>query len=213
MNSSGGTVYVIDDDSDLGASLTRMLRRHGYDATPFDDPRKFLSANKGSEPCCVVTDVMMGDIDGFELTRQVQESIPSAAIVFMTAWPKTKDAVQAIRDLGGLDYLEKPLNQEQLIDAVARGIAWSRTRHGTVARLSRLTPREMQVFELLVLGRTNKLIAAQLSLAIKTVEDHRAAIMKKTQSYSLADLIEIGTHRLRTPTKPTWSSSSPVRDS
>lgn len=195
MKGGGGTVYVIDDDGDLGASLTRMLRRHGYEAEAFDDPRGFLSAENISEPCCVVTDVMMGDMDGFELARQVRGSMPSAAIVFMTAWPRTSDAVEAIRDLGGLDYLEKPLDQERLIDAVAQGMDWSRTRHRSATRLSQLSPRERQVIDLLVMGWTNKVIAAQLCLSVKTVEDHRAAVMKKTQSFSLADLIDIGAHR------------------
>lgn len=195
MNGSSGAVYVVDDDSDLGASLTRMLRRHSFEATSFDDPRTFLTTVKSEEPCCLVTDVMMGDMDGFELTRQAREITPAIAIVFMTAWPKTGDAVEAIRDLSGLDYLEKPLDQERLVEAVARGMDWSRRRHGAEMRLFQLSSRERQIFDLLIKGWTNKVIAAQLSLSIKTVEDHRAAIMKKTQSFTLADLIEIGAYR------------------
>jgi two-component system response regulator FixJ len=186
-----GIVSIIDDDSDLGAALARMLHRQGYDATAFDDPRRFLAEATGDTPRCVVTDVMMGDLDGFALARQVRERLPTAAILFMTAWPQTRDAVEAVRDLGGLDYLEKPLDQDRTLDAVARGLRWSRKRHAASARLSPLSAREREVFALLVRGRTNKLVAAQLDISVKTVEDHRAAIMKKTGSFSLADLIDI----------------------
>lgn len=188
---SEGVVSIIDDDSDLGAALARMLRRQGYDATAFDDPRRFLAEATDDAPRCVVTDVMMGDLDGFALARQVRARLPTAAILFMTAWPQTRDAVEAVRDLGGLDYLEKPLDQDRMLDAVARGVRWSRRRHAAATRLTPLSMREREVFALLVLGRTNKLVAAQLGLSVKTVEDHRAAIMKKTGSFSLADLIAI----------------------
>lgn len=191
MTAIGGQVYVVDDDRDLADSIARMLSRRGFTAVSFSDPRAFLHEMRSEEPACLVSDVMMGDLDGFELARQVRDRLPFAAIIFMTSWPRTRDAVAAIRDLGGLDYLEKPLDQNMLVDAVARGVSWSRERHEAGVRLATLSPRERQIFALLVKGRTNKTIAAELTLSIKTVEDHRAAIMRKTGLVTLAQLIDL----------------------
>lgn len=191
MTGRGEIVSIIDDDRDLGESLARLLRRRGYEATAFDDPRRFLAEATDDAPRCVVTDVMMGDMDGFALAHRVRERLPTAALLFMTAWPQTRDAVAAVRDLGGLDYLEKPLDQDRMLEAIARGLGWSRKRHAASARLSALSAREREVFAVLVLGKTNKQVAARLGISVKTVEDHRAAIMKKTGSFTLADLIRI----------------------
>lgn len=184
-------VYVVDDDGDLGASVARLLTRHGYAAEPFSDPAPLLEIYAQSPAHCIVTDIMMGDIDGFGFADQLRRIDPAVAIVFMTAWPTTANAVDSVRRYGGLDYLEKPLDEDRLLAAVGEGVAWSRARRAALARTAHLTPRERQVFELLVQGHPNKVVADRLGLSPKTVEDHRAAVLAKTGTNGLAQLIAL----------------------
>ncbi|MBB4086218.1 response regulator transcription factor [Sphingomonas carotinifaciens] len=188
---SPGTVYVVDDDRDLGASVARLLGRHGFDAEPFLDPALLLEVYPQAPAHCIVTDVMMGDLDGFGFADRVRAIDPCAAIIFMTAWPTTANAVDSVRRHGGLDYLEKPLDEARLLAAVAEGVAWSRGRREQHGRTMTLSPRERQVFDLLVQGHSNKAVAALLGLSPKTVEDHRAAVLAKTGANGLAQLIAL----------------------
>ena len=184
-------VYIVDDDCDLGASLARLLNRSGYAAEPFIDPRQLLAAYAAAPADCILTDVMMGDLDGFGFADQVREIDPATAIVFMTAWPTVSSAVDSIRRHGGVDYLEKPIDEPRLMAAIDEGVAWSRRRRSQLERTAQLTPRERDVFALLVRGLSSKAIAAELDLSPKTVEDHRARIAAKTRTSGLAQLIEL----------------------
>jgi FixJ family two-component response regulator len=184
-------VYVVDDDIDLGASVARLLRRHGLVAQPFVDPLPLLEVYAAAPAHCIVTDVMMGDLDGFGFADRLRVLDPAAAIVFMTAWPTTANAVDSVRRYGGLDYLEKPIDEDRLVAAVTEGIVWSEARRTVAARTATLTQRERQVLALLVQGHPNKVVADRLGLSSKTVEDHRAAILAKTGTNGLAQLIAL----------------------
>lgn len=190
-SSPRGIVYVVDDDRDLGAAVSRLLGRHGHAAEPFLDPALLLSVYGDAPAHCIVTDIMMGDLDGFGFADRVREIDPAVAIIFMTAWPTTANAVDSVRRYGGLDYLEKPFDEARLVAAVAEGVAWSRQQRAMRARTAMLTPRERAVFDLLVLGHSNKVVAAMLGLSPKTIEDHRAAIVAKTGANGLAQLIAL----------------------
>jgi FixJ family two-component response regulator len=189
------TVYVVDDDHDLGASVARLLCRHGFAAEPFLDPAPLLAVYADVVPTCpahcIVTDVMMGDIDGFAFADRVRLIDPGVAIIFMTAWPTTANAVDSVRRYGGLDYLEKPIDEDRLVRAVTEGVSWSIRRRSALGRTARLTVRERQVFDLLVEGHPNKVVADRLGLSPKTVEDHRAAVLAKTGASGLAGLIAL----------------------
>ncbi|WP_373369138.1 response regulator transcription factor [Sphingomonas citricola] len=195
MPASLATVYVVDDDHDLGASVARLLRRHGFAAEPFLDPAPLLAVYADVVPTCpahcIVTDVMMGDIDGFAFADRVRVIDPGVAIIFMTAWPTTANAVDSVRRYGGLDYLEKPIDEDRLVRAVTEGVSWSIRRRSALGRTARLTARERQVFDLLVEGHPNKVVADRLGLSPKTVEDHRAAVLAKTGANGLAGLIAL----------------------
>ncbi|MFV1920944.1 LuxR C-terminal-related transcriptional regulator, partial [Sphingomonas sp. MJ1 (PH-R8)] len=160
-------------------------------ARAFDDPEMLLSTYAEAPAHCIVTDIMMGDIDGFSFADRIRAMDPAIAIVFMTAWPTTANAVDSVRRYGGLDYLEKPLDEARLLAAVAEGVTWSRQQRGIRARTEGLSRRERQVFDLLVQGHSNKAVAAILALSPKTVEDHRAAIVAKTGANGLAQLIAL----------------------
>lgn len=185
------TVHVVDDDPDLAASVARLLSRHGHTAEPFVDPTLTLKALATTVVHCIVTDVMMGDLDGFGLAERVRTIDPSVAIVFMTAWPTAADAVDSIRRHGGLDYLDKPLDEDRLLTAVREGVRWSTQRRSSSSRIASLTPRELDVFRLLARGYVNKAIADRLRISPKTVEDHRAAVLAKTGSQNLAQVIAL----------------------
>lgn len=185
------SVYVVDDDPDLAASVSRLLRRQGYAAEPILDPAALLHVYVEAPAHCIVTDVMMGDLDGFAFADRIRVLDPDVAIVFMTAWPTTANAVDSVRRYGGLDYLEKPIDEDRLLAAVREGVAWSHDRRGVTARTANLTPRERQVFDLLVQGHPNKVVADRLGLSPKTVEDHRASVLAKTGASGLAQLIAL----------------------
>jgi two-component system response regulator FixJ len=184
-------VFVVDDDRDLATSVARLVDRAGFRSRAFDDPEAVLCACAEETPHCVISDVMMGDMDGFMLAERLRDAAPSTAIIFMTAWPKTSAAVDAIRNFGGVDYLEKPIEEERLFEGLAEAVEWSERRRAAHARLGTLTPREWDVFRLLTRGLSNKMIAATLDIKPKTVEDHRASIMAKTRSNSVAQLVEL----------------------
>lgn len=186
-----GKVYVVDDDQDLAATVARLLRRHGHVAEPFLDPAPLLEAYERAPAHCIVTDVMMGEIDGFDFADRVRLLDPAVAIIFMTAWPTTANAVDSVRRYGGLDYLEKPIDEDRLLAAIAEGVAWSNAQRLVLARTAGLTPRQRQVFDLLVKGHNNQAIAAVLAISPKTVEDHRAAIVAKTGTNGIAQLIAL----------------------
>ncbi|PTW44729.1 FixJ family two-component response regulator [Sphingomonas faeni] len=186
-----GMVYVVDDDQDLGAAVARLLRRHGHVAEPFLDPAPLLEVYERAPAHCIVTDVMMGEIDGFDFADRVRLLDPAVAIIFMTAWPTTANAVDSVRRYGGLDYLEKPIDEDRLLAAITEGVAWSKAQRSALARTAGLTPRQRQVFDLLVKGHNNQAIAAALDISPKTVEDHRAAIVAKTGTNGIAQLIAL----------------------
>lgn len=184
-------VYVLDDDADLAASLARLIGRCGYCAKAFDEPPRLEEACADEPPNCVLTDVMMGQFDGFEVAERIRLANPSIAFIFMTAWPKSADAVDAVRSFRGTDYLEKPIDEERLLQSLDRGTEWSRRHRAARERLAKLTSRELEVFRLLCRGLSNKMIAATLGIHPKTIEDHRASVMRKSATNSLAQLIEL----------------------
>jgi len=190
-DTASGMVYVVDDDQDLGAAVARLLRRHGHVAEPFLDPAPLLEVYERAPAHCIVTDVMMGEIDGFDFADRVRLLDPAVAIIFMTAWPTTANAVDSVRRYGGLDYLEKPIDEDRLLPAIAEGVAWSKAQRSALARTAGLTPRQREVFDLLVKGHNNQAIAAALDISPKTVEDHRAAIVAKTGTNGIAQLIAL----------------------
>jgi two-component system, LuxR family, response regulator FixJ len=191
MNADDPKVYVVDDDADLGATVARLLCRHGFSAQSFLDPVRLLDIYAPAPAACIVTDVMMNDLDGFDFADRVRVIDPAVAIIFMTAWPTTANAVDSVRRHGGIDYLEKPLDEARLLAAVSEGVDWSVRKRQQLARTATLSPREREVFDLLVQGHSNKVIAAMLELSPKTVEDHRASIISKTGANGLAQLIAL----------------------
>lgn len=184
-------IYVVDDDFDLANSVVRFLRRHGFLAEPFSDPHALLAAHATRPPACVVADVMMGELHGFALADALRERDSSVAILFMTAWPTTSAAVDAVRRHNGIDYLAKPLDEERLLSSLEDGLSWSARHRNVASRLTNLTMRERQVYSLLIRGHSSKAIAVILGISARTVDDHRARISSKTGARTMAQLIAL----------------------
>ncbi|MEW9856485.1 response regulator transcription factor [Novosphingobium sp. M1R2S20] len=188
---SHATVAVLDDDRDFAMSVARLLGRNDHTALAFSAPAELLEALPGSSIGCVVSDIQLGEIDGFVFAETLRAHDTALALVFMTAWPTTAHAVDAVRRYGGLDYLEKPIDEGRLLTAVSEGLAWSERERRIAALTGQLTRREREVFDLLVRGHSNKEIADRLAISARTVEDHRAAIVSKTRTNGLAQLVAL----------------------
>lgn len=184
-------IAVLDDDEDLGQAIARLLARHGHHAKAFVSPNALLAASATAEIDCVISDIQMSELDGFAFADALRKVDACAALVFMTAWPTTAHAVDSVRRYGGLDYLEKPIDETRLLLAVKEGLEWSKRERRIVRRTSDLTPRERDVFDLLVRGHSNKEVAERLGISARTVEDHRASIITKTRTKGLSQLMAL----------------------
>lgn len=191
MTDASHPVAVLDDDADLAATVARLLGRSGIPARPFTAPRDLIAVVPATAFGCVVSDIQMGEMDGFAFADALRAKDPAVALVFMTAWPTTAHAVDAVRRHGGLDYLEKPIDETRLIAAVAEGLAWSARERRKAAVAALLTRREREVLGLMVRGHTNKEMGPMLGISERTVEDHRAAIIAKTRTNGIAQLIAL----------------------
>jgi FixJ family two-component response regulator len=212
-NRSDAVVFILDDDVDVGAALGRLLRSAGYRTREFDSPASFLAVHQ-EEPGCILLDIAMPGQDGFEVQARLLSEGCAHPIIFLTGNGNIQQTVAALRS-GAVNFLTKPVEERRLfravdealqIDAEHRGEALF---HRTIARrLSTLTPRERQVFELVVRGRLNKQIAASLGTVEKTVKVHRSRVMQKMGAHSLAELVRLA-GALGIPAEPPQPRHSP----
>jgi FixJ family two-component response regulator len=190
-------VYVVDDDEDVRSALARLLTSAGSNVVTFDSPRAFLEGFDRTACACLVLDVAMPGVDGLELQRLLEHEAVAMPIVFLTGHGDVASSVQAMKR-GAMDFLEKPVDDEILLAAVARALTRAQAlRVEEVGRrrladvIAALTPRERQVLAGIVAGRLNKQIAADLGTVEKTVKFHRGNLMRKLQVRTVADLVRI----------------------
>lgn len=194
---AAATVFVVDDDASVRKSLTRLLAAAGYTVEAFASARDFLDAARAPGASCLVLDLRMPGITGLDLQETLAQAVHRIPIVFVTGHGDIPTSVQAMR-AGAIDFLTKPYAAKDLLDAIRRGLdkdtrdlgreARTRSIH---ARVETLTPRERQVFALVVTGMLNKQIAAQLGVVEKTVKVHRARVMDKMRAGSVAELVRL----------------------
>ena len=188
-------VYVVDDDEAIRRSLSFLLRTAGMGSRTYDDAAAFLAEARELAPGCVITDVRMPGIDGIELVRRLgEQKLPLSAIV-ITGHGDIALAVEAMK-AGAVDFIEKPFKDEVLLSAVKRALGNGgppdeAVRQHDRAALKGLSPRERQVLEGVVTGKTSKLIARDLGISPRTVEVHRAGMMMKTGAKSLSELVRM----------------------
>ena len=191
------TVFIVDDDDAVRRFLTGLIQSIDLKVEAYASAKDFLDAYRPGRPGCLLLDVRMPGMSGLELQRELAERSIELQVVILTGHGNVPVAVQAMK-AGAVDFIEKPFNNELLLDRIQRAVAESlrsgseREKHGeTLRRLGTLTPRERQVFDLVVAGETNKGIAHRLAISGKTVEIHRANVMRKMRARSLASLVHM----------------------
>lgn len=188
-------VYVVDDDASVLKSLERLLRSAGYETRTFGSALEFLNFQHLDLPGCVILDVNMPELDGLALQEQLTERDISFPVIFITGYGTVPMSVRAMK-AGAVDFLQKPFLDRDVLDSVSGAIATDRQARGEQReliklreRLKTLTPREHEVFRLVVSGMLNKQIAFDLGTSEKTIKVHRARVMEKMHAESLANLV------------------------
>jgi RNA polymerase sigma factor (sigma-70 family) len=190
------TVHVVDDDSSFRTAVERRLRQAGYAVATYPSAQQLLdNLPDENKPGCILLDVRMPDLNGSELQHRLALVGSILPIVFLTGYVDVPTTVRAIK-AGAEDFLTKPASSEQLIDAIERALArYEAARHqrsefnSLRGLVTTLTPRERQVFNLIVRGKINKQIAHELGTTERTVKAHRHQVMEKMQVDSFAELV------------------------
>ena len=197
MKESERHVFVVDDDESVRTSLATLLESDGYSVESFASAAEFLTRAPNVGPACLVLDVRLPGLDGLALQRQLTERGRIEQIVFITGYGNIPMGIQAMKR-GAVDFLPKPFEAHALLNAVAQAIARSadswRERHEVAqvrARIATLTPREFEVFRLVITGLLNKQIAFELGAALRTIKTHRGRVMHKLGVQSVADLVRL----------------------
>ncbi|MCB1725240.1 MAG: response regulator transcription factor [Gammaproteobacteria bacterium] len=190
-------VFVVDDDQAMRNSLKWLIESVGVHVESFSSADEFLSQYQPSRSGCLVLDVRMPGMSGLDLQEHLAKRNIQIPVVVITGHGDVPMAVRAMKS-GAVDFIEKPFNDEVLLDAIRRAIAHGeqqRSHHSEhlqiQQRLQNLTPREYEVMEMVTEGRSNKEIANTLGVSAKTVEAHRARVMEKMQAGSLAELVRM----------------------
>lgn len=210
LNHNSPCIFLIDDDSFILRSIERLLSARPYVVEPYNSARHFLQNANLERHGCIILDVSMPDMPGPALQEHLLRHRSLLPIIFLTGNGDIAGSVRAMK-LGACDFLTKPVDADVLLEAVDRALKLNRQYvdesamiGGIEARLTRLTPRERQVLDLVVAGRLNKQIAAELGTVEHTVKLHRASVMRKMAANSVSELVTaVNTLRLLRPVSKT----------
>ena len=200
-------MFVVDDDPDVIASLELLLKANGFPVEGFTSAGTFLSRAPQDEVACVLLDVKMPELNGLDVQQVLRRQGHELPVVFLSGVGDVPTTARAMRD-GAVDFLEKPVDEPQLLEALERAFARAhriqqqrRIERDARQRLGRLTARERQVCDLIAAGLLNKQIAHELGASENTIKVHRSRVMRKVQVESVAALVKL------------VSSSAPDRES
>jgi FixJ family two-component response regulator len=190
-------VFVVDDDQSVRMSLANLLTTEDYAVETFANAAEYLARVPHPGPACLVLDVQMPGLGGLALQQQLTEEGRTEQVVFITGHGDIPMGIGVMKR-GAIDFLPKPFTDDELLSAVAQALARSaedcRQRIEVLenrARLAKLTPREFEVFRLVIAGRLNKEIGAALGVTLRTVKTHRARVMQKIRVVSVAELVRL----------------------
>ncbi|MGD8866165.1 MAG: response regulator transcription factor [Gemmatimonadales bacterium] len=202
------TVFIVDDDPGVLDSLKFLMRSVGLTAETYQSARDFLQAFDLDRPGCLILDVRMPEMSGMELQERLKSMESILPIIFITAHGDIPMAVQAVK-AGAVDFIQKPFRDQDLIDKVQAALQQDAEMRQQLAeradiseRIESLTPRELEVMELVVEGKPNKAIAHSLGISQRTVEIHRARVMEKMQAESVPQLVQMVIASGRKATEP-----------
>jgi len=197
MTPLDATVFIVDDDPLVRDALKSLIKSVGLNVHTFSSAREFLDHDHPDEPCCLVLDVRMPLLSGLGLQDELAKRDLTIPVIFITGHGTVPLSVRAMK-AGAMDFIQKPFEDQDLLDAIHLGIEQDRQTKRVQAetrkikqRLKSLTLREHEVFTLVVAGMLNKQIAFDLEMSEHTVKTHRARVMKKMQAESLADLVRL----------------------
>jgi FixJ family two-component response regulator len=193
-----GFVHIVDDDASFRAAMERRLKHAGYEVTTYASARHLLDRLPSeSVPSCILLDVRIPGLGGPELQSRLSELGSTLPIIFLTGYPDIPATVLAIK-AGADDFLTKPVASDDLLRAIERAFARHQTSRDLQNKLdavrvhiAALTPREREVFELVIRGNTNKQVANALGSTERTIKAHRHRVMEKMQVLSLAELVSL----------------------
>lgn len=190
-------VYIIDDDDIILWMFQEFLQGIGASFRTFSSARAFLDAYRPGPHECLICDVRMPEVGGLQVQRELLEQGAHLPIIFVSGYPEVHSAVEAIKK-GAFDFLEKPVKGAILLEKVQHALIRSRELHADHlqrtarnARLALLTPKERQIAELVVAGKSSPKIAEELDISVRTVENHRARLMEKLHTDSTVDLVKL----------------------
>ena len=190
-------IFVVDDEPAVLTALERMLRASGYEVSTFNSPSAFLAAAPHEGVGCVLMDLSMPEMNGLEVQDNMHRKGITMPVIFLSAYGDVPSTARAMRE-GALDFLEKPVQEGQLLIAIERALDRASadeqrriSQSDVDERLSRLTPRERQVCDLVVRGLLNKQIGVELGMSEKTVKVHRGRVMHKLEVHSVAALVRL----------------------
>jgi FixJ family two-component response regulator len=191
------TVFIVDDDPAVRQALTVLVRSMHLRTEAYESAQQFLDACDSARPGCLLLDVRMPGLSGLELLERLNQREVRLPAIVMSAYGDVPMVVRAMK-AGAMTFLEKPCRDQQLWEAIQEGLRWDAVHRQHVVlrtkilyRLQRLTPGEHQVLQRLSDGKSNKTIAAELALSVRTIEVRRAKLMKKMKAESLAELIRL----------------------
>ncbi len=195
--SEQSTVFIVDDDEAVRDSLSWLMQSVGLNTESFPSADAFLKGFGGDRPGCLLLDIRMPGMSGLELQGILQEKGFRLPLVMISGHADVPMAVRALK-AGAFDFIEKPFNDQLLLDTVQRAIEQDLEQRRSLAqidewrcRFDTLTPREQEVLESVVAGASNKQISNELGVSVKTVEAHRARVMDKLQADSLSQLVRM----------------------
>ena len=190
-------VFVVDDEVAIREALASLIGSVGLRVECFASPQDFLRRRNSDSPSCLVLDVRMPGLSGFDLQRELVRAERQIPIIYITAHGDIPMAVQAMKS-GAIDFLSKPFRDEDLLDAIRKALerdAAAKAHQAEVreirGRVAQLTARQRQIMARVVAGRLNKQTAAELGLSENTIKVHRHRIMERMGAATLADLIHM----------------------
>lgn len=191
------TVYIVEDDADVREVLAALLKSSRFRVHCFSSAEEFLRHGAGARPACAVVDLRLPGMSGLELQAKLHADAPKLPVIVVTGHGDVATARAALL-AGARDFLEKPVQPQELLDAVGaalesdtQAIERARARGQMAEAVSRLTPREHEVFQRITDGLHNREIAVELGISPRTVEVHRARLMDKLNARRLADLFRL----------------------
>ncbi len=197
MAAAEPTVFIVDDDDAVRRFLTNLIESVGLQVEAYASAQEFLDVCEPGQIGCLVLDVRMPGMSGLELQKELSDRAIDIPIIVLTGHGNVQVAVHAMK-AGAVDFIEKPFNNEFLLDRIQHAVSESvrsvgeRVQRNEITnRAQLLTPREHQVLDLIVAGETNKGIARHLAISEKTIEIHRAKVMRKMRAKSLAELVKM----------------------